>query len=97
MHKKHFLICYDITHPKRLQRLHRLVSNQCFQLQYSVYYATLYPKQMDELIQKIEKIINRHHDDVRIYETLPLEQSFVIGKRCPEVMVFGETGQRMQW
>ena len=60
MHKKHFLICYDITHPKRLQRLHRLVSNQCFQLQYSVYYATLYPKQMDELIQKIEKIINRH-------------------------------------
>ena len=52
---------------------------------------------MKELIQKIEKIINRHHDDVRIYETLPLEQAFVIGKRCPEVMVFGDTGQRMQW
>ena len=60
MHKKHFLICYDITHPKRLQRLQRLVSNQCFQLQYSVYYATLYPDAMDKLIEKIQTIIKKN-------------------------------------
>lgn len=97
MHKRHFLICYDIASPKRLQRLQRLVSHHCLQLQYSVYYATLYPQEMDKLIQKIKKIINCHHDDVRIYDVPPLENAFVIGKRCPDVMVFGEQGQRMQW
>lgn len=97
MHQQNFLICYDITNSKRLQRLQRLVSKDCFQLQYSVYYATLYPQAMDKLIEKIEKIINRHHDDVRIYVVAPLEQAFVIGKRCPDVMVFGEAGERMQW
>lgn len=97
MHKQNFLICYDITSPKRLQRLQRLVSKDCFQLQYSVYYATFYPDAMDKLIKKIQTIINSNHDDVRVYVVAPLEQAFVVGKRCPDVMVFGEAGERMQW
>lgn len=56
-------------YPKRLQRLQRLVSNQCFQLQVSCITPRCIQSKWMNWIQKIEKIINRHHDDVRIYET----------------------------
>lgn len=96
-HKLNFLICYDIRQPKRLQRLQRLISRHAMQVQYSVYYATLYPSEMDNIIAKVQKIIKSSEDDVRIYTTPPLERAFIIGKRCPDVMIFGENGKRFQW
>ena len=96
-HKINFLICYDIRHPKRLHRLGRLISNHAMQVQYSVYYTTLYPSQMNSLIKTIKKIIKPSEDDVRIYVTPPLERAFIIGKRCPDIMMFGENGDKMQW
>lgn len=97
MHQHHFLICYDIKNKARLQKIQRLISNHAMQVQYSVYYATLYDHQMNDIIKKIQKIIKPHEDDVRIYTTPPLERAFIIGKRCPDVMIFGEKGERLQW
>lgn len=45
----------DIKDKKRLQKIQRLVSNHAMQVQYSVYYATLYEHQMDDIIKKIQK------------------------------------------
>lgn len=97
MHKVNFLICYDIKDKKRLQKMYRLISNHALQVQYSVYYATLYKTQMDELIKKIQAIIKPKEDDVRIYITPPLEKAFIISKRCPDVMIFGDKGERLLW
>lgn len=97
MHKNNFLICYDIRDKKRLQRLQRLISSHAIQIQYSVYYTTLYRHEMDAIIDKIKPIINATDDDVRIYVTPPLEKAFIISKRCPDIMLFGENGERFLW
>jgi CRISPR-associated protein Cas2 len=66
--KKHpHLICYDIADKKRLQRVHRLVSEKAIPLQYSVYLAHLKKSQCQRLIDKLETIINPEQDDIRIY------------------------------
>jgi len=65
--KKPYLICYDISNPKRLGRLHRYISKHAIPVQYSVYLAMLKQNQLDEIKQGIGSIINNHRDDVRIY------------------------------
>ena len=93
MTKTCFVIAYDISNHKRLQRLHRLVSNQFLQLQYSVYYGVMTRKGMDTFIIAMQKIIHPTDDDLRIYEVEPLEYAFVIGKQSDDIMLFSEIGE----
>lgn len=93
MKKIYFIIAYDITERKRLQRLQRLVSTQFLQLQYSVYYGSMTRKRMDAFISAMQKIIHPNDDDLRVYEVEPLEHSFVIGKRDDEIMLFSDIGE----
>tara|TARA_R100000935_G_C2836873_1_gene168610 strand:+ start:3203 stop:3493 length:291 start_codon:yes stop_codon:yes gene_type:complete len=93
MKKIYFIIAYDITERKRLQRLQRLVSTQFLQLQYSVYYGSMTRKRMDAFISAMQKIIHPNDDDLRVYEVEPLEHSFVIGKRDDEIMLFSDMGE----
>ena len=93
MKKIYFIIAYDITERKRLQRLQRLVSTQFLQLQYSVYYGSMTRKHMDAFITAMQKIIDPSDDDLRVYEVEPLEHSFVIGKRDDEIMLFSDMGE----
>lgn len=97
MNKTHFLLCYDIANSQRLQRIQRLVSKQMLQLQYSMYYAVLTRQQMDKLLESIRQILNVHHDDLRVYVVEPIEQAFLVGKRCDAVMLFGTQGERITW
>ena len=78
-----YLICYDIAEPRRLNRLHRMVSEDAFMVQYSVYLAWKTPQAMDELKEAIRGRINPHADDVRIY-TLPERLDVVVLKRRDE-------------
>lgn len=61
------LICYDIADPKRLQRLHRLVSQCAVMIQYSVYHAVLTQREIKQLLDEIKERIDPKEDDVRIY------------------------------
>ena len=93
MKKVCFIIAYDISENNRLQRLQRLVSSQFLQLHYSVYYGTMTRKRMDAFIISMQKIIHPSDDDLRIYEVEPLENSFVIGKRSDDIMLFSDIGE----
>ena len=86
-----FVIAYDIREPRRLQRVQRLISAHCLQLQYSVYYATMSCRAMDTLIAKLQRLI-RPEDDIRIYEVEPLERAFMIGKHSDDVMLLSDAG-----
>ena len=97
MRKTHFLLCYDIADSRRLQRIQRLVIKQMLQIQYSMYYAVLTRQQMDNLLETIRQILNVHHDDLRVYVVKPIEQAFLVGKRCDAVMLFGMQGERIAW
>ena len=83
-----FVICYDIAHPKRLQKVHKLVSKHLTQLQYSVYYGRLTNQVMDDIIKGLQCIIDCDEDDVRIYLTEPMSLA-VTSSRLPEdIMLF---------
>ncbi|CAM4043350.1 CRISPR-associated endonuclease Cas2 [Psychrobacter arenosus] len=84
----HFVLCYDIADKKRLQRLQRLVSNHLIQLQYSVYYGSLSKTDIDKLISQIQDITHKSQDDIRVYETEPITDAFVITKHSSDIMLF---------
>lgn len=62
-----WLICYDITDPKRLGRLHRFIKKHAVPVQYSVYYHEGSTQQVMRLMRDIEGIIDPKTDDVRAY------------------------------
>jgi len=74
------LICYDIACPRRLQRIHRCVSQIALSLQYSIYYADLTPKALARLISELDQQIDAREDDIRLY-TLPTPpQAIALGR-----------------
>lgn len=89
-----FIIAYDISDKKRLQRVHRAVSSELWQLQYSVYYGRMSCTAMDALIAAVQAIIYKS-DDVRVYEVEPLEHAVVLGKGDEDIMIMNDNGDRM--
>lgn len=87
MTKEHILIAYDIRDPSRLRRVHRLVSQNLLQLQFSVYYGQLSISQLDRLIEQIKQIIKTDLDDVRVHIIEPLEQAYIWGSRHEDVLL----------
>jgi CRISPR-associated protein Cas2 len=67
MGKGSYLICYDICNAKRLQKIHKVVIHYAVPLQYSVYYGLLTAAERDQMVNKLQQIINDQADDIRIY------------------------------
>ena len=64
-----YIICYDITDPKRLKKLARLLEKSLFRFQYSMFIAKNYTKdQIYLLCEEIISIIDPNEDDVRVYK-----------------------------
>lgn len=63
-----WLITYDITHPKRLARLHRFLVKLATPVQYSVFHFEGNPAQMGRLMADIAARIDPDTDDVRGYQ-----------------------------
>ncbi len=76
------LICYDITDPRRLGRVHRYLRDRAVPVQYSVFMAELTRGQMDVLIEGLEERINCHHDDIRIYPLPRAPRIIGLGQSC---------------
>lgn len=64
---RRYLVCYDIAHPRRLQRVHRLVSSRAVPLQYSVFLAEMSAAALDRFLAAVDTLIKRAEDDVRVY------------------------------
>ena len=65
------IICYDITCPRRLARIHRLLKKQALPIQYSVFLFTGTPLQLERCLAQLEHIMDKRYDDIRAY---PLPQ-----------------------
>ena len=61
-----WLIAYDIACPRRLARVHRLVSASALPVQFSVYIGRFNTRQMMELEAELSQLID-DDDDVRFY------------------------------
>ena len=88
-----FLITYDISSPKRLQRIARLMEKYGGRAQKSVFECNLSNERLLQLQKKAKKIMNLEKDSVRFYYlchnclgkvesfgtgALPLEENFVV-------------------
>lgn len=64
---RRYLLCYDISCPKRLGRVHRRVKRAGLALQYSVFDLSLSASELKQLVADLKEIIHPGQDDIRIY------------------------------
>ncbi len=62
-----FIICYDITHPRRLGRVFRHLKKNALPLQYSVFLFTGDARQLAGLMDALLPLIDPDEDDLRAY------------------------------
>lgn len=83
-----FIIAYDITDSKRLQKMHRNVSKFATAIEYSVFVFEGTELALTRNMSKLKKIINQKKDDLRCY---PLPENLMcekIGKNNEEGIFF---------
>ncbi|MFC4621973.1 CRISPR-associated endonuclease Cas2 [Comamonas nitrativorans] len=66
-----YIICYDITCPRRLGKIHRLLKQHALPLQYSVFLFNGTEGQLQHCLKRLTALMNEHRDDIRAY---PLPQ-----------------------
>ena len=62
-----FVLCYDISDPRRLGKLHRFMKKQAVPLQYSVFLYSGDDRQLDRLLGIAVRYIDPKADDLRAY------------------------------
>ena len=62
-----YIICFDVAHKKRLRRVAIQMENFGQRVQYSVFECYLDAKKLEQLKQRLEKIINPEEDHIRYY------------------------------
>ena len=63
-----YLIGYDITSPRRLQRVHRAMKKFGCPIEYSIFLFTGNAARLDDCLTTVRKIMNPAADDVRCYK-----------------------------
>ncbi|MEW6068007.1 MAG: CRISPR-associated endonuclease Cas2 [Nitrospirota bacterium] len=84
--KANYLVCYDITKPRRLQRVYKFIKGRGLHIQYSVFHCSLTWPNLVELKEKLRQLIDEEKDDIRIYP-LPSEEKVIVmgcGDRVPD-------------
>ncbi|KWT94945.1 CRISPR-associated endonuclease Cas2 [Candidatus Magnetominusculus xianensis] len=89
--KSNYLLCYDIRNPRRLASVYKCVKSRGLHIQYSVFICRFTWKELIQIIEELNSIIDCSEDDIRIYP-LPADLKPVVmgcGDRIPEgVSVF---------
>lgn len=62
-----YVICYDISNPKRLGRLFRYLKKFAVPLQYSVFLFTGDDRQLERCLGRAVRFIDASEDDLRAY------------------------------
>lgn len=65
-----WLIGYDITDPRRLSRIHRVMTNRAMPIEYSIFLFIGSETALAECLASVSGLIDPRTDDVRCY-TLP--------------------------
>ncbi len=81
-----YIVCYDISNERRLSRVFRTMKGIGLHFQYSVFYCRLTWNALKEVKERLNKIIDKERDDIRIYP-LPAKMNMIVmgcGDRLPE-------------
>lgn len=77
----YYIIAYDISSPKRLRKIHRVVKEYTMGLQYSVFIAPFDKLLLNEMQERLKHIIVPSEDDIRIYPLSGSQIPEIYGKR----------------
>ena len=86
-----FVVAYDISSPKRLQKAYRYLSSVALPIQYSVFLFSGSEKHCEECIRDLKKIINEKYDDLRVYALPESGLKLCLGKSLlPDGLYYSE-------
>ena len=68
-----FLVCYDVTDPKRLARVHKALCGYGEWLQLSIFACDLTPRRRVELAAALNRLIDLRQDRVMVIDLGPSE------------------------
>jgi CRISPR-associated protein Cas2 len=71
--RNRYLVCYDVSDPKRLARTYKKMNGFGVPAQYSVFICDLSPKERVMLEAALTEILNLNEDRVLIVDTGPTE------------------------
>jgi CRISPR-associated protein Cas2 len=85
-----YLIAYDIAHPKRLGRVHRILKKEGLPVQYSVFTVVMKRPRLLRLLDRIAGQIEEAEDDVRCYRLPDNTETASLGRQYfpADVMLF---------
>jgi len=71
-----YVVCYDISCPKRLAKVARVLERVASRIQKSIFlFDKVTTKELELLQKKLESIIDHDADDIRIYK-VDVKRSF---------------------
>lgn len=63
-----YLVCYDIRHPKRLRRVHKICKGFGEPWQFSIFFCVLKPIDRVRLQAELEEVMNMKEDQVLLID-----------------------------
>lgn len=75
-----FLIGYDISDEKRLQRIHRRMTKYATPIQYSIFLFDGVAKDLQCCLDDVLTIFNKKEDDLRVYPLPSNAKQWQLGK-----------------
>jgi CRISPR-associated protein Cas2 len=79
---RNWLIAYDISQPRRLRRVHKLLCGYAVPVQYSVFAARCSPAMAGVIRGSVAMLIDKRADDVRFYPVPEPAHLFVFGRKA---------------
>lgn len=63
-----YLVCYDIRHPKRLRRVHKICKGFGEPWQFSIFFCALKPIDRVRIQSELEEVMNLSEDQILIID-----------------------------
>lgn len=80
----HYLIVYDIASPKRLQKIHKHLTENAIPLQNSTFLFTASRGRFEACWAQLARLAHKHEDDIRAYPLQPDSLQYSLGDKTPE-------------
>lgn len=77
-----YVVAYDIPDDKRRNRLFKTMKGFGIHTQFSLFECSLSDKEFEAMVEKIQKLIDKSEDDIKIYTICSncLEKVYIYGK-----------------
>ena len=68
-----YVVCYDIADPKRWRRVHKMMLGHGDPLQLSVFLCELSPTERQQLLSRLDDVLNHAEDALAIVDLGPAQ------------------------